>query len=234
MLELSFASYLLFVLPFLSLRRSLKPAPTVRAPLLRRDWRQGRHAALLLAVLAGVEWHAGRSLGDLGLGVPLSSSGRSGLIAAACLIVGLHVAGMAWERFMTPAAREAQRRKLADASLPWPDTTAESVAFVLSTSLMCAGWEVLYRGFLLLVLAPHVGLPLAVAAAALAYGVAHGYKSRGQLIGSIVSAFVFTIAYAWTHSLWWLMAIHVAMPLSALASVRKARRAYGVVAPEQP
>lgn len=61
------------------------------------------------------------------------------------------------------------------------------------------GWELLYRGFLLLALAPWLGTWGAVVLAAVAYGAAQGYKSPGQLTGS----------------LWWLMLLHVAMPLTA-------------------
>jgi len=86
------------------------------------------------------------------------------------------------------------------------------------------GWEVLYRGFLLLVLTPVIGLPLAIAASALAYGIGHGYENPKQLIGSIISAFFFTIAYAWTQSLWWLILVHVFIPLSTIPAVMRAQR----------
>lgn len=44
-------------------------------------------------------------------------------------------------------------------------------------------------------------LPGGVVAAALTYGAAHGFKSRGQFAGSIVAAIAFTIGYAatWTY-----------------------------------
>lgn len=86
---------------------------------------------------------------------------------------------------------------------------------------MTAGWEILYRGFILL-LTPNTGLPIAITISALAYGIAHGYRSPKQLIASIVSAFAFTIAYALTHSLWWLIVIHAGLPLSAVPAALRA------------
>jgi hypothetical protein len=48
-----------------------------------------------------------------------------------------------------------------------------------------------------------------------------------QLIASILSAFVFTVAYALTQSLWWLMVIHAGLPLTAVAAVlRQGRRCW--------
>jgi len=89
---------------------------------------------------------------------------------------------------------------------------------------MTAGWEVLYRGFLLQLLPPIIGLPFAIVASALAYGIAHGYKNPKELIASIISAFIFTIAYAWTHSIWWLILIHVGLPLLMFPGVIRTHR----------
>jgi membrane protease YdiL (CAAX protease family) len=74
-------------------------------------------------------------------------------------------------------------------------------------------WEVLFRGYLLWALTPRVGIVGAVFVASVAYGVAHGYKSPRQFTSSLVSALLFTIAYALTHSLWWLMLIHGGLPV---------------------
>ena len=226
MFELVFAFYLVIVMPAQALWRSLRPTPA-RPPLppLRSYWRQSRHVGLLLAVLGAVEWQAGRSLGELGLDIPLSMPGFWGLCAAAGLLAVIHAAGLVIEHRMTPEARTAQARKMAgNDSFPWPATRGEMVAFVASMSMICIAWELLYRGFLLLVLTPHLGLPLAIVAAAVAYGVAHGYESRAQCLMSIMAAFLFTLGYAWTHSLWWLIVIHVVFPLAAFWGVRKARR----------
>jgi membrane protease YdiL (CAAX protease family) len=46
--------------------------------------------------------------------------------------------------------------------------------------MLGAGWELLYRGFLLLVLTPSIGAWGAVAVSGLSYGAAHGYKNPKQ------------------------------------------------------
>lgn len=86
------------------------------------------------------------------------------------------------------------------------------------------GWEILYRGFLLWVLIPLIGVVGAVCVAAIAYGLAHGFKSRGQLIGSLGMSFAFTVAFALTGSLWWLMLLHVFAGAPLVWSGRRARR----------
>jgi membrane protease YdiL (CAAX protease family) len=234
MFELLFAFYLVIVMPAQALWRSLQPGPAKPAlPPLRNYWRQCRHVGLLLAVLLAVEWQAGRNPGELGLDIPLSMPGLWGLCAAAAVLALIHVIGLVLEHRMTPQAKVEQARKMAaNDSFPWPTTPAETAAFVASVTLMCVAWELLYRGFLLLVLAPRFGLAPAIVAAALAYGMAHGYKNRAQFFMSIVLAFLFTLGYAWTHSLWWLIVIHVVFPLASFWGVRKARRqvAQGAVA----
>ena len=99
-----------------------------------------------------------------------------------------------------------------------PESARDIRLFMLFVLMVGFGWEVLYRGFLLLYLPPHIGLPGAVVTAALAYGLAHGIKSRGQVIGSIIAAFAFTIGYVLTQNLWWLIILHVGLPLIGLAA----------------
>jgi hypothetical protein len=43
--------------------------------------------------------------------------------------------------------------------------------------------------------------------------VGHGYQGVGKMAASIVSALLFTLAYVLTGSLWWLMLLHVLLPL---------------------
>jgi membrane protease YdiL (CAAX protease family) len=68
-------------------------------------------------------------------------------------------------------------------------------------------------------------IALAVAGAILvvatAYGLAHGLKSMPVLLGSLASALAFTIGYALTHNLWWLILLHTGLPLiGALSNMR--------------
>jgi len=104
-----------------------------------------------------------------------------------------------------------------------PQDRDETRAYLAFTPFAGFGWEILYRGFLLWWLAPLVGIIAAVSISSLAYGLAHGWQSQAQGIGSIVSAFLFTIGYALTGSLWWLIAIHTALPLVGLLAAWRAR-----------
>lgn len=178
----------------------------------------------LLAVLWVGSAQAKYTLQDLGFDIPLSRAGAWGLGFAVLLLVGLSIAGHIIERRKTPEARAKSENEMLDSPMPWPRSTSEVLAFATSMFILTAGWEVLYRGFLLLLLMPIIGMPLAVVASALAYGIGHGYKNPKQLIASIISAFAFTIAYAWTHSLWWLILIHVGLPLMMVPGVIRTNR----------
>lgn len=160
---------------------------------------------VMLGVLWAGSWQAGYTARDIGFDIPLSNAGAWGLGFSVLLFGGLFVAASIIEHRYTAETLAKNERKLLDSPFPWPRTGVETVAFVLSMTIMTAGWEVLYRGFILLFLTPSVGLPIAVIVSAFAYGIGHGYESSKQLIVSIVSAFVFTIAYASTNSLWWLI-----------------------------
>jgi hypothetical protein len=59
--------------------------------------------------------------------------------------------------------------------------------------------------------------------AATAYGGAHGFRDIRQFGGSVVSALAFTMGYALTHSLWWLILIHTALPLLAIGGMARQR-----------
>jgi membrane protease YdiL (CAAX protease family) len=98
--------------------------------------------------------------------------------------------------------------------------------------LVSLGWELLYRGFLLMLLTPVTGAATAIILAALAYGIGHGYEKPSQLIGSIVSAFLFTLAFYYTQSLWWLILLHIGLPLFGAINVVKACRSGEAAVPK--
>lgn len=225
MLIILLAAYLLIVSPAFNLWRSLCPISN-KPPrsLMLRYWSMSWQPLVLLAVLWAGSWQAGYSLRDIGFDIPLSRAGLWGLCIAVLLLGGLWLVANVIERRKTPEARVESERKVLDSSFPWPRNGSEILAFIISISIMTAAWEILYRGFVLLLLTPHTGLPLAIAISALAYGIGHGYTNPKQLLVSIVSAFVFTIAYAMTHSLWWLIVIHAGLPLASIPAVLRAQK----------
>lgn len=207
MIEFTLAACLILVLPALQWRKHLRKSAPMEISRGTRYMRTIATVAILLLVLAVDWWWAARPLAALGFDMPVSPRGKIGLVIAVVLIAAVVVGAWLSMRRMTGEKRAMYRTKFESNDL-LPRTSAEFWTFMLVALVIGAGWEVLYRGFLLWLLSPLVGVIGAVCIAALAYGMAHGYKSRRQFVGSIVSAFAFTIAFALTHSLWWLMLLH--------------------------
>ncbi len=227
MIELPLAVYLLVVMPVRQMWRSLRKGAT-RVPARARArghlyWSMTARLAAMLAVLAAACWYRGRTPDELGLGWP-GTAGQWGIGLALVLVLLLHCGAAFQERRMDAAARAQLAAALEDGVAP-PRTAGELAAFLVMCLALGAGWEILYRGFLLLVLAPHAGMAGAVVLAALAYGIGHGYSTPRQFAGSIVSAFVFTTAYALSGSLWWLIVIHIGTPACmGIAAWRRHKR----------
>jgi membrane protease YdiL (CAAX protease family) len=180
-------------------------------------------AGLLLGLVAvaGIE---GFGAAELGLAWPPPRAGVIGLAIAAVLIAGF-AAAVLLMKTKRPSAREQE------AMAQLPAGREELIAYLAFTPFAGFGWEILYRGFLLWWLTPLIGIVGAVVIASVAYGLAHGWKSRAEGIGSIVSAFMFTIAFAVTGSLWWLIAVHTALPLVGLLAGWRERNRRGEPVP---
>lgn len=229
MLELAFAAYLVFILPGQSLYKSLQPKPAPDpARKARRMARFIAHVAVLLAALAALMVLNARTPAQIGLDWPLQPAGQWGLVASGVLIVGLWVGQLVWERRTAPEKLADFRAKMREADMA-PENGAQLRRTAGTMVFVSVAWELLYRGFLMLVLPPVTGTAGAVVLAAVSYGVAHGYQSRGQFIGSIVSAFLFTLAYVATDSLWWLMVVHASLPLFGVLSAYRHRNAPAAV-----
>jgi membrane protease YdiL (CAAX protease family) len=214
MLDLLLASYLLVVLPVRALWRSRRATPARPSrPRLRIYRGSTTHILVLLAVLAASCSLQGRAPAALGFDVPLTPAGQWGLASALLVLAGLGIGSRLWEKKLSQAKRD-EYDALLQGNLTLPRTLPELRAYLLLGLVLGAGWEILYRGFLLLVLTPFTGTAAAVAMSALAYGAAHGFDSRKQFVGSILAAFLFTTAYALTHSLWWLIVLHAGLACS--------------------
>lgn len=164
----------------------------------------------LLAFLV-LDWHvARRPVEALGLGIPSATPALVGLAITVTLLTALAILVRRKAGEGSAIAERARRELL-------PATPNEVRLFLLLTMAVGFGWEVLYRGFLLFYLPAHVGLAAAVVASAVAYGAAHGFKSPGQFVGSIVAALAFAVGYALTDNLWWLIVLHTGLPLLTLS-----------------
>jgi membrane protease YdiL (CAAX protease family) len=173
--------------------------------------------ALGLDGLLIVDWLTnGRGAAALGLGVPVDLPGMIGIGLAIGVLVVLTL---------------VSRRQLRSGKTPdqealalFPTTRTELVLFIALSLVVGCSWEILFRGYLLWVLRPHIGLVAGVFVAAGAYGIAHGFKTVRTFAASLVSALIFTVAYSATGSLWWLMIVHSGLPLLALLAVTAQRR----------
>jgi len=214
--EMLLALYLLLVLPAQAIRHSRQP-PRNRPRMAMYLSNITRLVLLLLALAACALW-SGYTAQQMGVAWPPGTAGQWGLAAAVAGVAALVVAGELYERRMSPEKRAKSDAEMLERK-EMPTTLRELAVFAVLAVLIGVGWELLYRGFLLLVLAPVTGTAGAVTLAALAYGAGHGYNGWKPFIASMVAAFAFTLAYVWTGSLWWLMVIHTAAPLGAGWSV---------------
>jgi len=190
-----------------------------RRPAERKSARYGRTIVLGCALTAWLValWRlTGRSWASLGLDPPLAGHGLLRLGAVALLLLLLASATMVRKKPADPAALERAAGIL-------PSQRGELPGFLLTLLVAAIAWELLYRGFLLWALEPWLGTAGAIVAAAAAYGAGHGYKGRGPFLGAIAGALVFTLAFALTRSLWWLMLLHAGLPLVGLLAARGRR-----------
>jgi membrane protease YdiL (CAAX protease family) len=233
MLDLMFAGYLLFILPGLQLWKTLRKKkkdaqPDDAATRKAAFFRNMRFILAPLLVLAALLAWTGRGPGVLGLDVPVSALGLWCLLAVVLLLLAMVVGTYVWERGLD-AAKTAKYHADLRALDNVPTSRTDMCSTVLLVFCMGIGWELLYRGFLMLVLPPLTGVAGAVILSSLAYGMGHGYHSPKQFAGSIVSAFLFTLGFVFTHSLWWLMLLHVMLPVTgifgAYSALNKAPRA---------
>lgn len=224
--DIIFSLYLLVYFPFDGIRRSLsKKSPKPTLSVLQSYWRQGRFVLILLAVFMLVNCLENHSASQLGLALPPPIAGIWGITIAIILLITLHIFGKRAESKMTLEERAKQEDKIRALPFSMPRTRTEIVAYFITMIGMTTAWEVLFRGYLLLVLTPLTGLPLAIVLAAVSYGAGHGFENLKQFLGSIVAALAFTIGYSLTASLWWLIVLHAAAPVTMFFAVRKLNQA---------
>lgn len=233
MLDDILAGLLIVAVPAWAMWRSLR-AGGATTNRMRRYLVSGLLIAALLGLLC-VDWlYARRTPSSLGLDMPLSRGGEVGLFIAGALFLFAAAAGVI-HNLKGPATGNRKQGRRIEGDDILPRDRRELAAFLGLSLLLGGGWELLYRGFLLWFLVPLTGAVGAVFVAAVAYGAAHGYRGRRQFIGSIVSAFLFTIAFVLSGSLWWLMIVHTAAAVAGgLSSYRIASRTKAGLSPSLP
>jgi membrane protease YdiL (CAAX protease family) len=171
-------------------------------------------AGAVAALILDWQW-AGRGYALLGLVSPI---GANEAIRLSCVLIALLALGIFLVRRPTPSGPPREGADIL------PTSREERLWFLATATFVSIAWELLYRGYALWALEPRVGTVGAVAIAATAYGCAHGYKSPRQFVGALVAALAFTVAFAATRTLWWLILLHVGLPLVTILAASPRER----------
>ncbi len=164
--------------------------------------------AVLVSLLILFDWHwAARPWSALGLDIPVGFWGRVGFGLDAVL-VGYYVFGLLLRK-LSPE-RIASARSRLDSYRILPRTQGEFMLFQLMAIVASPFEELLFRGFLIWFFTPFAGLWGAVLISSLIFGLGHVYQGWLGLPRTGLIGLAFGIAYALTHSLWWLMLAHMA------------------------
>ncbi|MRX10654.1 CPBP family intramembrane metalloprotease [Pseudoduganella sp. FT25W] len=220
MTDLALAFYLVLVLPVMQLWRSTRKHGKITRSRTQRYLGTIRTVALTLIALVAVCWWNGHTPSDLGLAPPASGAAIWCLLLPLAGLPLMYYASKSREVKMAADKRAAMHAQVR-ASDALPRTPAEFKLFLITTLFIGAGWELLYRGYLTLVLTPWLGTWGAVLLGGLAYGAGHGYANPRQLTTSIVTAILFSVAYVVTGNLWWLILVHIGIPLLSVISCYK-------------
>ena len=217
MLDFLLAFTLLLGMPAYAL---LRGNSTGQAPVNRRNrYRKSMAIIAVFLTILLVDWVSNsRGFTQIGLAAPTTRSAIAGCLVAVFVAIILFLARSTNSNLQNAAKPDDQ----ADTILP--ESRDELRTFVMFAIVAGFGWEVLYRGFLLFWLSPIIGLVPAVAASSTAYGLSHGCKTMMQTTGSLVSALLFTTGYAATGSLWWLIILHIALPLAGMLALSRMER----------
>jgi membrane protease YdiL (CAAX protease family) len=212
MLDLALAFYLVLVLPTQRLYRSIRPREGPKRTIEQRYLLSMRDIGLMLLALLFICWRNGYGAADMGLALPAAGVPLWCLLAASATMAAPLIANYLSTRKMASDKRATLLQRSRDGGMP---TTPSALRlFAVLVLFIGAGWELLYRGFLVLALTPYIGVWPTVLLSGLAYGAAHGYKSPMQFSLSILSALLFAAGYVLSGSLWWLMVIHIVLPLT--------------------
>lgn len=214
-LDWALSVVLIIIFPAYSIARSRSTAASIQNKASKiRSYRRSLIAGYALFGAWAALWSSqNRPLQWLGLEWPLSLPALALIGTASVVFCLLLFAGRLGKGRGSATARQE--------SMALPQNAEETIWFVVMVLSLGTIWELLYRAYLQWMLGAVIGIWPAVLVATLAYGIAHGIKSKAQVIASLASAAVFSVGYALSHSLWWLIFLHCALPLLGILSRRK-------------
>lgn len=182
-----------------------------------------------LVLLIGWHW-MGRPYAALGLGLPIGKAGLFGLLFDVALL-GLFVY-LLFFRAISPA-RIAELREPSPGRDTLPETAGALALYSIAGVAAAICEELLFRGFLFWLLTPVIGVWGALLASSALFGLGHAYQGTSGIIRTTFIGLALGTGYALTHSLWWLMVMHVIVNLyTGLFAFRLAKFAANTTAPD--
>ncbi len=178
-----------------------------------RRWMLIVEAALVpLAIAAAWVWHH-RPPEMLGLGLPTSTPALIALALGIAWSIGIAV--YCWSDVRhTRTCDDCRREWQEDIIKTYRLTPAELRRFPpCFGAFQAVVEEVIFRGFLIWVLTPLLGIVGAIIAAALCFGIAHAASLRWAFFATCVDLVLGTV-YTLAESLWGIIIAHVAQNLS--------------------
>ena len=167
----------------------------------------------LVAIFAGWWLFNGRGLAPIGL-LPTAAGWQwlaNGLGIAATVIV-------IWQMFTvikSPKELAKARKAMGDLGTLAPQTAADKKMFaaVAISAGICE--EIVYRGVLLAVLTPLIGLWPAVGVSSLIFGLAHTYQGLFGIVKTGFIGLIFTLLVIYSGSLFVAMLLHAVVDLTS-------------------
>lgn len=161
-------------------------------------FKSGAATGLIMGGLTLWFWHVeDRPISDFGL-FGWVGGHSSAMLAAALLwpVLLLAVARLLAGRYRDPATSfYASYAHLMPRS-------RDEIPYAFAAGILGAtGEEIAYRGFLIWYAAAFAGLPLAVLATSLVFGIAHGYQSRVGMLFATIAGLILAGAYILSESL---------------------------------
>jgi membrane protease YdiL (CAAX protease family) len=228
-LDLVIVAYALVAVPVLSMLtgRALNRERPGERRLLGRYWIIIARG-IVVSLLILLDWHwTGRPWITLGLDVPVGFRGRAGFGLDALIIIG-YASALLLPKLSAERAAASQRRL--DSLLIIPHTRQQFAIWPFMAVVGSTTEELLYRGFLMWTFAPLAGLWGAVLLSSAMFGLAHIYQGRFGILRTSIIGAAFGTAYALTHSLWWLIVVHIALNLLGGLFAWRIRRVTSVAA----
>jgi len=173
------------------------PAAVKQLPRLA-FFKAGATTGLIIGGLVLLFWHlAGRDIGEFGLSGWIGPNpAATALIALLWPLLLVGVAGLMWRRYRAPVTRFY--RSYAHLM---PRSRSEIPHAYAAGILGGTGEEIAYRGFLIWYAQAFVGIPVAVLATSLLFGLAHGYQSKTGMLFATIAGLVLAGFYLLSGSL---------------------------------